>query len=211
MDDTDAFETRTEQYEAWFEENEPTYRSELRALEGYVSAEDRALEIGVGSGRFAAPLGIDDGVDPAIPMLRRARNRGISVTRGVAERLPYRSDAFEVALIVTTICFVDDIDTTLREVRRVLETEGRLVLGYIDRESEYGQHYLDVKDQNPFYRDATFVSTDELLARLDEVGYASPSVSQTVFGSPGEHDTVDEPEPGYGEGSFVAVSVQSPS
>jgi len=211
MEATDAFETRTEQYEAWFEANEPTYRSELRALERYVSADDRSLEIGVGSGRFAAPLGIDEGVDPAISMLRRARERGISVTRGVAERLPYRSDAFEVTLIVTTICFVDDIDTTLREARRVLEPAGRLVLGYIDRESVFGQHYLDITDQNPFYRDADFVSTDELLDRLAELGYESPSLSQTVFGSPGEHDTVDDPEPGYGEGSFVAISVRAPS
>ena len=209
MDDADAFETRTEQYEAWFEANEPTYRSELRALEQYVSSEDRALEIGVGSGRFAAPLGIDEGVDPAISMLRRARDRGISVTRGIAERLPYRSDVFEVGLIVTTICFVDDIDTTLREARRVLKTDGRLVLGYIDRESEYGQHYLDIKNQNPFYRDATFVSTDELLDHLDDLGYGNVDIVQTVFGSPGEHDSVDESRSGYGEGSFVVLSARA--
>lgn len=208
MGSTDAFETLTDRYEEWFEYNEPTYRSEVRALERFVDPDAFGLEIGVGTGQFAVPLGIEVGIDPATEMLEHAVERDLSVVEGVAEHLPFNDGTFDVVLIVTTICFVDDIETTLAETRRVLDSEGRLVLGYIDRESEYGRHYQEIKDENPFYRDATFVSTDELVAELEELGYGDVEVVQTVFGSPGEHDQVDDPRPGYGDGSFVALSAK---
>ncbi|WP_259516970.1 class I SAM-dependent methyltransferase [Halanaeroarchaeum sp. HSR-CO] len=211
MGPTEAFETQTGRYEEWFEENEPTYRSEVRALDRFVDTGAFGLEIGIGTGRFAEPLGIDVGIDPALEMLEHAVERERSVVQGVAEWLPFQDDVFDVALIVTTICFVDDIERTLEEAGRVLHADGRLVMGYIDRESEYGRHYQAIKDENPFYRDATFVSTDELLADLDALGYGDVDIVQTVFGSPGEHDEVDEPRPGYGEGSFVALSARAPN
>jgi len=50
------------------------------------------------------------GVDPASEMVAHARDRGIDVVKGVAEALPVSpADTFDTALIVTTICFVDDI------------------------------------------------------------------------------------------------------
>lgn len=210
MAKSEPFETHTDRYEEWFEVNEATYRSEIKALERFVAPGATGLEIGVGSGRFAEPLEIDVGVDPAIEMLYRAHDRGIAVARGVAEQLPIVSDAFEVALIVTTICFVDDVQQTLEEAARVLEPDGRLVMGYIDRESEFGQYYLEIKDENPFYRDATFVATDDLIATLETLGYTDVEIVQTVFQPPGEHDDVEEPREGYGEGSFVALSARPP-
>ncbi|MFW6002886.1 MAG: class I SAM-dependent methyltransferase [Halanaeroarchaeum sp.] len=210
MGPTEAFETQTDRYEEWFEENEPTYRSEVRALDRFVSTEAFGLEIGIGTGRFAEPLDIDVGIDPAPEMLEHAVDRDRWVVQGVAEWLPFRDDVFDVALIVTTICFVDDIERTLEEAGRVLHEDGHLVMGYIDRESEYGRHYQAIKDENPFYRDATFVSTDELLDDLADLGYGDVDIVQTVFGSPGDHDTVDEPRPGYGDGSFVALSARAP-
>jgi SAM-dependent methyltransferase len=211
MPKTEPFEAYTDRYEEWFEDNEATYRSEIRALDRFVDSDAFGLEIGVGSGQFADPLGIDVGIDPALEMLSHARDRGIQVAQGVAERLPIRNDSFGVALMVTTICFVDDIDATLEEAARILEPDGRLVQGYIDRESEFGRYYQEIKDQNPFYKDATFVSTDELISTLETQGYTDIEIAQTVFDPPGEHETVDEPRSGYGDGSFVALSARPPT
>ena len=68
------------------------------------------MEIGVGTGRFAEPLGFREGVEPSPAMAERARRRGLEVTDGVAENLPLPDATYDVALMVTTICFVDDLE-----------------------------------------------------------------------------------------------------
>src|SRR6202011_4339241 len=64
--------------------------SELRAVRGLLPKDGVGMEIGVGSGRFAAPLGIRYGVDPSVKMRTLAQARGIEAVEGVAEKLPYR-------------------------------------------------------------------------------------------------------------------------
>lgn len=204
MPNAAPFEEHTDRYEAWFDEYEAIYESELNALDRLLD-DGRALEVGVGSGRFAAPLGVDIGVDPAGEMLQRARRRGIDVVRGVAEQLPFAEGTFETVLLVTTICFVDDIPATLAEAGRVLAPGGDLVLGYVDRDSPVGEIYEEHKEENPFYRDATFVSTDQLRDALLDAGFTEFEIAQTVFRWIDEIDEPEPVEPGYGDGSFVAI------
>jgi SAM-dependent methyltransferase len=47
------------------------------------------VEIGVGTGLFAVPLGILIGVEPSPRMAELARYRGIEVLENVAEELPF--------------------------------------------------------------------------------------------------------------------------
>ena len=202
------FERHTDRYEDWFEGHEAAYESELAAIRQLRPAPGFGLEIGVGTGRFAGPLGYGVGVDPALAMLDRARERGISPVRGVAEALPFADGTFDSALLVTTVCFVDDLDRTFREARRVLAEDGALLVGYIDRESPVGQVYLERQDENPFYREATFVSTAEVLASIEDAGYGDVEVVQTVFAWPDEMTGADPVEDGYGEGSFVALRAE---
>ena len=205
---TEPFEEHTDRYDRWFDTYECAYRSELRALERLVPENPDGLEIGVGTGQFAAPLGIETGVDPAGEMLRRAADRGISAVKGAAEALPFADGAFGTALLVTTVCFVDDLDATFAEARRVLRSDGRLVVGYIDRESPLGERYLQRQDENPFYRDATFYSTDELVDALGAAGFGDLEFVQTVFRMPEELTEPDRVTDGYGEGSFVGISAR---
>ncbi|MEF8853408.1 MAG: class I SAM-dependent methyltransferase [Haloarculaceae archaeon] len=205
MPKSEPFERHTDRYEDWFETHEAAYRSELDALDRLVPEPGSGVEVGVGTARFAAPLGIEVGVDPAWGMLARARERGIDAVRGVAEALPFGDGAFDTVLIVTTICFVDDIPETLTEARRVLDPDGALVLGYIDRDSPVGRIYREKQAENPFYREATFVSTDELVDELEAAGFAEFEFVQTVYDWPGDVDGPQPVEPGYGEGSFVGI------
>lgn len=205
MPKSEPFEEHTERYEGWFDKYEDAYRSELAALDRLVPSTGRGIEIGVGSARFAAPLGIDVGIDPADDMLEYARDRGVDVVNGVAEYLPFRDGTFDTALMVTTICFVDDVHQTLAEIDRILPESGRLVIGYIDKNSPVGQIYQEKKTDNPFYEEATFVSTEEILAALEAVGFSDFEFVQTIYQW---IDDLDGPEPvedGYGEGSFVGI------
>ena len=60
------FETHHERYEAWFDRHEAAYLSELLAVRALLPWQGLGLEIGVGTARFGAPLGIGVGVDPAM-------------------------------------------------------------------------------------------------------------------------------------------------
>jgi SAM-dependent methyltransferase len=198
------FQTRTDRYEAWFERHPAAYESELAAVDRLLPAGE-GLEIGVGSGRFAGPLGVEVGLDPAPAMLAHARDRGVAPVVGVAEALPFADGSFDAALLVTTICFVDDVATTLREARRVLRPGGSLVVGFVDSESPLGRRYRETRNTNPFYRDATFVAADDLREAMRAAGYADLTAVQTLFAAPGDLSDREEVRPGTGEGSFVVL------
>ena len=199
------FEEHTKQYEGWFEDHEDAYQSELDALRRLLPTTGYGIEIGVGSARFAAPLEMQVGIDPAEKMLGHAHRRGIDVIKGVAEFLPFKDETFDTALIVTTICFVDDIPRTLAEAERVLTPSGALVIGYIDKNSPLGQRYLEMKEENPFYREAVFVSTEELVAALEAAGFTEFEFVQTIYHWLDEIDGLEPIEEGYGDGSFVGI------
>jgi ubiquinone/menaquinone biosynthesis C-methylase UbiE len=114
------FESHHRRYEAWFGKHEAAYISELLALRPFVPWEGRGIEIGVGSGRFAAPLGVQVGLGPSRAMLSYAAARGIEVVEGTAEDLPFADSSFDHALVVTTICFVDSPAQMITEAHRVL-------------------------------------------------------------------------------------------
>ena len=90
MNNIDIFEKNAAEYDLWFEENEAAYKSEILALRDLIPAKGVGLEIGVGTGRFAGPLGIRIGVEPAKAMADRARRRGIEVHEARAKPFPSR-------------------------------------------------------------------------------------------------------------------------
>jgi ubiquinone/menaquinone biosynthesis C-methylase UbiE len=87
------FEKTWNSYDAWFETHQPLYQTELAALKPVIPS-GSGLEIGAGTGRFAAPLGVRFGLDPAIHMLQLAKKRGILVVQGLGESLPFRDESF---------------------------------------------------------------------------------------------------------------------
>ena len=165
----------------------------------------KGMEIGVGSGRFAAPLGIKLGVEPSRKMKKIAQKRGIKVIEGVAEKLPFADSQFEFALMVTTVCFVDDIQTSFQEAYRVIKPGGCLVIGFIDRESPLGKLYQKHRKKSVFYRVATFHTTAEIVLNLKKAGFKNFSFTQTIFHNLPRIKALEPIKKGYGEGSFVVI------
>jgi SAM-dependent methyltransferase len=206
MPKTAPFETHPDRYDAWFHRHEAAYISELLALRPFVPWEGRGIEIGVGSGRFAAPLGVPVGIDPSPAMLARAAARDIAVVEGTAENLPFRSGCFDFALAVTTICFVDSPAAMLAEAHRVLQPGGRLVVGFVDRKSALGRDYLAHQAESVFYREATFFSAGEVKRLLAAAGFSTAAWGQTLTRPLAETRAVEPLQPGYGRGAFVVVA-----
>lgn len=141
MTTADLFEKLAARYDAWYDgqAGAAVFPSEVACLRPLLDGLPRPwAEIGVGSGRFAAALGVEAGLDPAAAPLALARSRGIYVIRGVGERLPFRSGVFGAVLIVVTVCFADDAAALLAEARRVIRDDGAVVLGEVFAGSAWG-------------------------------------------------------------------------
>ncbi len=208
MPKIEPFEKYYNKYEDWFIKNKFAYQSELLAIRELLPEKGRGVEIGVGSGRFAEPLGIKYGIDPSGKMLEIARKRGIEVSLGVAENLPYSDESFDHALMVTTICFLDDIVKSLKEVYRILRKKGIVVIGFVDKNSKVGKEYQKIKSKSDFYRVATFFSVEEVVEYLKKAGFSNFIFRQTIFDKLDKIKTIQPVKNGYGEGSFVVVSAQ---
>jgi SAM-dependent methyltransferase len=203
-----VFDENAAEYDRWFGENEALYRAEVAAVRRLVPPAGRGVEVGVGTGRFAAPLGLRIGVEPAWGMGRIAQSRGIAVCQAVGERLPFRDGHFDFVLLVTVICFVPDVPRLLQEAGRVLQPAGRLILAFIDRQSPLGRQYEAHKAADRFFRQARFYSVAEVTALVRSAGFAPGPFCQTVLGLPSESPHAAEVREGYGAGAFVVLSAE---
>ena len=93
MPRTQPFDEHSDAYDDWFDRNDLAYKSELEAIRALLPDYTRAVEVGVGTGRFAVPLGIDFGIEPSRAMAQLARSRGVRVAEGVAETFRLRMRA----------------------------------------------------------------------------------------------------------------------
>jgi SAM-dependent methyltransferase len=168
----DVFEQFAEDYDRWFEEHRAEYCAELARIRRLFPRPDsRALEVGVGSGRFAAPLGVPLGIEPSCALGRMARRRGIEVIRGRAESIPLRDGSCSSALMVTVICFLDDPVLAFREIHRILVPGGSLVLAFLERDGEVARRYLHEREKHRFLSRARFYASGEVREFLERTGF----------------------------------------
>ncbi|MFO8147194.1 MAG: class I SAM-dependent methyltransferase [Gillisia sp.] len=208
MPKIEAFQKYPDEYDNWFVKNKWAFQSELNAVKNLLPRFDEVIEIGIGSGIFAEPLGIREGVDPSAAMRKKAEQKGLKVLDAVAEKLPYASASVNGAVMITSICFVDDIHQSFKEAHRVLKNDGFLILGFVDKDSPVGKEYQKFKDQSMFYKEATFFGTEELFKILMQTGFRIKETWQTVFG---KLEEINEKQPvieGFGKGSFAVIKAQ---
>lgn len=196
------FQKTAVSYDAWYDAHPALYRTELAALRKAVPGRGRGLEIGVGTGRFASLLSVRYGLDPSPGMLGQARRRGIRAVRGYGEALPFHDRSFDLVLIVFVIEFVEDLEGFLAEAARVLRDRGRLVIGFMDRDSAWGRYFHSTSKARAYFHPP---SPRDLITVLGRIGLRYEASWQTLFGPPPDLPRVERPRKGFGRGSFVVV------
>lgn len=213
------YEQHPEEYDQWFNRYPAIYLAELAALKKAIPQQGKGLEIGVGSGRFAEPLAIKNGLEPSREMAKIAEKRGIGVKTGYGEELPWQDEAFDFVLMVTVVCFFADTEKAFEEAYRVTRKGGKLIIGMLDYGSEIGQKYLQ-GSKSKFYQDAQFQKTEDIKSLLAKTGFSNFTFRQTFtheetfrdyFENPENYDSdkpLEEPKEGYGKGAFVVISAE---
>jgi ubiquinone/menaquinone biosynthesis C-methylase UbiE len=90
------------------------------------------LDVGGGTGRIAQSfVGLVRYVcvlDPSPEMLKEGQRKGICITRGESELLPFASNTFDRIIVVDAFHHLRDQALAVRELVRVLGPSGRLVI-----------------------------------------------------------------------------------
>lgn len=188
------FDAVADRYDAWFDSphGKILFANEVAALRALLPESFRpALEIGVGTGRFAQALGIEQGVDVAAGALPSARRRGVLAQRAHGEVLPFADGVFRGAALITSLSFMAGPAGVLREARRVLVPQGHVLIAEIPRDSPWGQHCQSKKEAgDPFFATMQPLSVDEIVGLL-----AASELKPLAFASTLIRSTPDSPQP----------------
>ncbi len=163
------FDNLVSDYESWFEKHPKIYEEEIKTIKKLLP-KGKGIEIGVGTGRFAAPLGIKSGIEPSKKMAEIAKKRGVKVVNITAEEMDFEEE-FDFVLIVTTICFVKDPLKTLQNTYKALKKDGYILVAFVDLSSPLGRIYEKNKQKSKFYKEATFFTKDEIINLLGKAGF----------------------------------------
>jgi len=177
-----VFDEFAGEYDRWFDEHGGVYEAQLRILRSALPWSGKGLEVGVGSGRFAGPLGIRYGIDPSRGLLMRAKSRGIDVVLGEGEHLPYHPDTFDVVLMMTVICFLPNPPAVFRETLRVLMPGGTCTVGFIVRGGDIWERYRREKTKGRFLQHARFLTQEEVGGFYTDAGFTRITVNTTAQG-----------------------------
>ena len=182
------FERWTSRYDQWFdgEKGERIFRVEAACMRDLlVDAPRPWLEIGVGTGRFAEVLHVDEGIDPSPAVLKYASERGITTHVGEGEDLFYGDNHFGAVFLIVTICFLRNPARVLSECRRILKPGGLLLVGLVPKNSSWGQSYMAEGQQgHPFYAPATFYTTAEIVGMCERAGFFLEDSRSCLLESP---------------------------
>jgi len=201
-----SFDANAQRYDDWFEDNTAIYRSELDTILDHLPANGRRIEIGAGTGRFAVPAGIRLGVEPSRNMAAIAKARGIDMIQGVGESLPLRDAIFDHVLMVTVLCFVNNVRSVLSETERILRPGGQLTVGIIDRNSPRTIEHVSKKKDGSSLRGAALLSTGELVDALEDGDFDILKIDQTILQPVDEVRSPQKARKGSGSGMFVVIT-----
>jgi ubiquinone/menaquinone biosynthesis C-methylase UbiE len=166
------------------------------------------LELGCGTGHWTEFF-LEKGfrvtaVDNSGPMLKVAREKKLRADfrKLDVHKLPYADEQFPVVSSITMLEFVDDREKVLREIYRVLQPGGWLLLGCLNAQSEMGRN----REKDEVFHSAFFYTPESLRKQLTRFG--DPEINYGVYFSSSFEILDGKAEANTVEPAFMAVQVK---
>ncbi|GAA0892799.1 class I SAM-dependent methyltransferase [Fulvivirga kasyanovii] len=196
------FDAIAQEYDRWFDDHKNTFLSDVEAIKFFLPNSGKGLDIGAGTGRFAAELGIQYGIEPSKNMAQIAKRRGIDISIGKAENMPYPDEAFDFAILIAVDHFILEPEKAYREIFRVLAKEGKLLVGTLHKDGEVAQKRMNMDDPGT-NKNVCFRTVEETVKQLKKAGFSGFKTCQTLLTV--HPDKAEKPTPGHDKGSFVVI------
>ncbi|MDQ3087291.1 MAG: class I SAM-dependent methyltransferase, partial [Acidobacteriota bacterium] len=91
----------------------------------------KILDVGCGTGgnlEMLANFGAAEGVDISDDALEFCRSKGLTAHKGLAEKLPFADESFDVVTALDVVEHLDDDIAGLKEMNRVLKKAGKTLI-----------------------------------------------------------------------------------
>ncbi len=127
---------------------------------------EKVLDVGCGTGIYAltfTKMGLEvTCLDMSKRMLdiAKKKSKDMDVILGNVREIPFKDNTFDLIVGVTLIEFLDEPEKAVKEMRRVLKQNGRLILGVLNKFSLFALY--ERIGGNETYADARFYSIFEL-------------------------------------------------
>jgi len=136
------------------------------------------LARGMGSGRLASFLDIPQGMGKERNLLKMTR-------------------AWKVSAIFT-LCLASCPALFLKECHHLLRREGKILIGFIPRESPWGRFYMETqKGRRPTHRWGQLYSLKKMEHMMMDAGFSIQGYFSTLFQKPGAVKVLENPMRGY--------------
>jgi hypothetical protein len=135
------------------------------------------LALGMGSGGLARALDISGGM-------------------GKEKNLPKMIRAGKVPVIFT-LCFAPSPALLLKECHHLLGPEGKILIGFIPRESPWGRFYQAQKAHHQIHRWGQLYSLKKMEHIMMAAGFSIQGYFSTLFQKPGGVRDIENPMKGY--------------
>jgi Methylase involved in ubiquinone/menaquinone biosynthesis len=131
---TYAIMNRVEDKHWWFVGRRAILEEFLRQIISQIpnsQSQTRILDVGCGTGanlEMLANFGSAEGVDVSDDALEFCRAKGLKAHKGLAEKLPFPDESFDLVTALDVIEHLDDDIVGLKEMRRVLKPGGKTLI-----------------------------------------------------------------------------------
>lgn len=224
------FDQKAPEYDAWYQTQKGALVDALETECAFSLFQPtdgmRVLDAGCGTGNFSlkmAALGATvEGIDLSEPMIGYAKEKAaaspyagqLHFQVGDLYALPFADESFDAVLSMAAFEFIHEDQRALDEFMRVVKPGGRVLIGTITGNSDWGLEYQShMPREDSVFHHAAFKTADEMRALLSEQLLASAESVFLPFATP-EAEATRELDDAYREkgavGAFVCLLWEKP-